>query len=80
MGKYKGISMREVCGVLENARKAGFEEIQLNYIAGIDPLDACEQGFSSLSRLGLVDSVRLITLVTFSEDEARIEGGEALAE
>jgi hypothetical protein len=70
MGKYKGLPMDQVYTILEHARKAGFAEIQLNYLAGIDPLDVCKEGFFSLSRAGLVDSVGLSTFTIFAEDEA----------
>jgi hypothetical protein len=69
MGHYKGISMPSVYTVLENARRAGFTEIQLNYMAGIDSLDECAQGFSKLVQYGLVDSVGLSTFTIFAEDE-----------
>ncbi len=77
MGSYKGIPLKQVCTILENARQVGFTEIQLNYIAGIDSLEACQQGFSTLSRLGLVDSVGLSTLMLFAEDEVLMRANEA---
>jgi hypothetical protein len=69
MGRYKGIPMEKVYEILNNARKAGFKEIQLNYLAGIDSLEECEKGFSVLSNYGLVDSIGLSTFTIFVEDE-----------
>ena len=69
MGRYKGVPMEKVYEILSNARKAGFKEIQLNYLAGIDTLEECENGFSVLSKYGLVDSIGLSTFTIFAEDE-----------
>lgn len=80
MGAYKGIPMKQVFTILENARRVGFEEIQLNYMAGMDGLEACQQGFSALSRAGLVDSVGLSTFVVFAEDEFALRRPEAWRE
>jgi hypothetical protein len=76
MGRYKGIPIEQVYRILESARQAGFEEIQLNYLAGIDTLEECEHGFSALSRYGLIDSVGLSTFIIFAEDqsECRLAG------
>jgi hypothetical protein len=67
MGPYKGIPLELVYKILENARNAGFTEIQLNYLAGIDDLDTCAKGFQSLVNLGLIDSVGLSSFTFFSE-------------
>ncbi len=77
MGRYKGISITQVYRILENARKAGFDKIQLNYLAGIDTLKESEQGFSTLARNGLVDSVGLSTFTIFAEDEYEYRLAEA---
>jgi len=69
MGPYKGILMDEVLTILESARQAGFEEIQLNYLAGIDSLEASFQGFNRLVDLNLVDSVGFSTYTFFSEEQ-----------
>ncbi len=68
MGKYKGLPMHQVYRILQRAREVGFEEIQLNYMAGLDPLDELEHGFRDLRRLNLVDSVGLSTYTVFWTD------------
>jgi len=67
MGRYKGLPMEQVYRILASAREAGFKEIRLNYMAGIDSLEECLDGFRKLSGLGLVDSVGLSTFTFFSE-------------
>jgi hypothetical protein len=67
MGRYKGLPMEDVYRILASARRAGFEEIQLNYMAGIDSVEGCRAGFEKLARLGLVDSVGLSTFTSFSQ-------------
>ena len=77
MGKYKGLPIEEVHGVLTNARQAGFEEIQLNYLAGIDSMEECRIGFERLAHLGLVDSVGLSTFTSFSEEQLELRHSSA---
>lgn len=69
MGPYKGIAMERVLEILESARAAGFAEIQLNYLAGIDSLEDCIAGFSELRGRNLVDSVGLSTFTAWSDDQ-----------
>jgi hypothetical protein len=77
MGPYKGLSMEDVYKILDIARKVGFDEIQLNYLAGIDSLDACCHGFEELAKRGLVDSVGFSTYTTFSENQMKYRHPEA---
>jgi hypothetical protein len=69
MGLYKGLPIEHVYRILRSARCAGFKEITLNYLAGIDSLDECARGFERLVHLGLVDSVGLSTFTFFSEQQ-----------
>ncbi|MBE0680488.1 MAG: hypothetical protein IH589_01125 [Anaerolineales bacterium] len=69
MGHYKGLPLDKVYKILESARNAGFMEIQLNYLAGIDDLDECAKGFQLLASLGLIDSVGLSSFTFFSEEQ-----------
>jgi hypothetical protein len=69
MSQYKGLPMKEVYPILDNARKAGFREIQLNYLAGIDSLEELSNGMKKLVELGLVDSVGLSTFTAFNEEQ-----------
>ncbi len=69
MGKYKGIPMEEIYPILEKARLAGFTEIQVNYLAGIESIENCEAGFADLVQKGLVDSVGLSSFTAFSPDQ-----------
>ena len=69
MGRIKGLPIEEIYRVLENARRAGFDEIQLNYLAGIDSQEECAHGFEQLARQGLADSVGLSTYTIFAEDQ-----------
>jgi len=69
MGHYKGLPMDRVYPILENARKAGFREIQLNYLAGIDSLEELYDGMKKLVELGLVDSLGLSTFTAFSQEQ-----------
>jgi hypothetical protein len=77
MGGYKGIPMEGVYRILESARSAGFEEIQLNYLAGIDSLRDCIDGFSDLRARGLVDSVGFSTFTAWSADQQQLRHEEA---
>jgi hypothetical protein len=77
MGKYKGLPIEKVYGILTNARQAGFEEIQLNYLAGIDGLEECRNGFERLMQLGLVDSIGLSTFTLFSDEQLELRHSSA---
>jgi hypothetical protein len=77
MGKYKGLPMSGVIGILERARAAGFAEIQLNYVFGLDSLEQLEAGFTDLARRGLVDSVGLSTYTVFWTEGWRFRAREA---
>lgn len=69
MGNYKGLPLDQVYRILENARKVGFKEIQINYLAGLDTLEECFRGFQKLSMLGLIDSIGLSTFTFFSLEQ-----------
>jgi hypothetical protein len=77
MSRYKALPMEDVYRVLSNARKAGFREIQLNYMAGIDSLEECAEGMEKLAERGLVDSVGLSTFTAFSEEQLQLRHEEA---
>lgn len=72
MGWYKGIPMPDVIEVLTRAREAGFEEIQINYMAGLDSPQDCIRGFTELRSLDLVDSVGISTFTAFSPQQAAL--------
>jgi len=77
MGPYKGLPIENVCQILANARLAGFEDIQLNYLAGIDSLEQCQHGFRELAQLNLVNSVGLSTFTIFSEEQLELRHPDA---
>ena len=79
MGAYKGIPMDEVDRILADARSAGFKEIKLNYIAGIDPLPVFERGMRRLRRLGLVDAIGLSIFTAFSPEQVALRAKDAWA-
>ena len=79
MGQYKGLPMKDVYQILSNAREVGFQEIQLNYMAGIDSLKECIKGFTQLKKNNLVDSVGLSTFTCFSQDQLAKRHPEAWA-
>jgi len=77
MGKYKGLPIDKVYKVLSDSRRAGFSEIQINYLAGIDSLETCKKGFENLLEKNLVDSVGLSTFTCFNERQKKFRIKEA---
>jgi hypothetical protein len=77
MGKFKGISLLDVEDILKRARAAGFPEIQLNYIAGLDSLTELAAGFSRLVEASLVDSVGISTFVAFTPSQRSLRHVDA---
>jgi len=77
MGSYKGIPLEQVEQILRCARKVGFEEIKLNYIAGIDSLGCFEEGVRRLRYLGILDSVGLSIFTVFFPDQLKLRNEEA---
>lgn len=77
MGKYKGLDMGTVMKILTDARKAGFEEIQINYIAGLDSVQHFKDGFRQLRENGLIDSVGLSTFTAFTQTQRELRHKEA---
>ena len=77
MGHYKGLSIDMVFSILASAREAGFAEIQLNYLAGIDSLEVAVRGFEELRRRGLVDSVGLSTFTAWSTAQEALRHPDA---
>ena len=72
MSRYKGISLDAVRKILTNARTAGFDEIQINYIAGIDSLADFKKGIDQLMKKNLVDSIGLSTFVAFDDSQVKL--------
>lgn len=77
MGGYKGISMENVEQILQNARKVGFKEIKLNYIAGIDSFSSFEKGIKELRNKNLIDSIGLSILTAFFPNQLKLRHNEA---
>jgi hypothetical protein len=77
MGWYKGRPMTEVVQFLTNARAAGFVEIQINYVAGLDSLDECVRGFKELAEGSYIDSVGLSTFTAFSPKQQALRHPDA---
>jgi hypothetical protein len=77
MGWYKGRPMAEVVQFLTNARAAGFAEIQINYVAGLDSLDECVRGFKELAKGSYIDSVGLSTFTAFSAQQQALRHADA---
>lgn len=77
MSKYKAVSLEMVENILKRARDAGFFEIKINYIAGIDSIDAFEKGIRRLHRLGIVDSIGLSIFTAFFPDQLKLRNEEA---
>jgi hypothetical protein len=77
MGWYKGRPMTEVVQFLTNARAAGFAEIQINYVAGLDSLDECVRGFKELAEGSYIDSVGLSTFTAFSPSQQALRHPDA---
>jgi sugar phosphate isomerase/epimerase len=72
MGRYKGIGLRGVERILKDAKRAGFKEIKLNYIAGIDPIQVFRDGVARLRNAGIFDSVGLSILTAFFIDQLEL--------
>jgi hypothetical protein len=77
MGSYKGLPMERVYQILDSARSAGFQDIQLNYLAGLDSLRRAISGFRYLRDMQLVDSVGLSTFTAFSDKQRELRHPEA---
>ncbi|MEM1261419.1 MAG: hypothetical protein AAGH76_03405 [Pseudomonadota bacterium] len=56
LGQRKGIPMTRVLDVLSRARKR-FKNIRVNYLVGLDGLEAARRGFGELAEADLVDDV-----------------------
>jgi hypothetical protein len=65
MSKFKGLPLVDVVELLERARKVGFDEIQINYIAGLEPIEAFKDGIDQLSNRGLIDSIGISVFTPF---------------
>lgn len=72
MSKYKGIPLPDVQEVLSNAKKAGFHWIKLNYVAGIDPLDAFKSNIGVFYQNGLVDMLGLSIFTAFTNQQQKL--------
>lgn len=72
MSGYKGVSQDKVDEILINARKIGFDEIKLNYVAGIDSLSSFETGIRRLKELDVVDTIGFSVLTTFYYDQLEL--------
>lgn len=77
LGAYKGIDLEIVERILHNAHEVGFEDIKLNYVAGIDSISAFEEGFCRLSDKGLIDMVGLSIMTAFFPDQKSLRDPDA---
>ncbi len=77
MSKYKGFSLKQVKEILINARKAHFDEIKINYVAGIDSFSDFELNLTELKKMNLIDSIGFSILTTFFSDQKDIRHKEA---
>lgn len=69
MESYKGIPINEVYSLLLTARDAGFNEIQLNYLAGIEGDEEYKKGFYTLLKSNIIDTIGLSTFTTFTKKQ-----------
>ncbi len=65
MSKFKGLPLTDVIELLEQARKIGFEEIQINYIAGLESIEAFRDGINLLVKKRLIDSIGISVFTPF---------------
>ncbi|MFC1590801.1 hypothetical protein ACFL42_04865, partial [Candidatus Omnitrophota bacterium] len=72
MSRHKGIPFERVMRILRTARGAGFRELCLNYIEGIDTLEAFEAGITSLTEEGLIDRIDSNVAVAFASHQERL--------
>ena len=77
MSRYKGIPLKEVMEVLRKARQAGFDEIQVNYVAGIDQISIFEASLEEIRGHGLVDSIGFNVFTPFFSDQLSLRTPEA---
>jgi len=77
MSKYKALPLTAIETLLERARNVGFDELKLNYIAGIDSFTSFEKGLLRLHRLGLVDTIGLSIFAAFFADQLSLRNQEA---
>lgn len=57
MSRYKALAHDRVLEILHAAREAGFLELQINYLAGIDGLEDFENGITALRKANLINSI-----------------------
>jgi hypothetical protein len=69
MGKYKGIHLEVVSEILKRARKVGFQEIQINYLAGIDSMEEFKIGIEKLHYINHIDLIGMNVLTVFSPEQ-----------
>jgi hypothetical protein len=72
MGNYKGVSLEEVKNILMRARRAGFKQIKINYVAGIDPIEQFHAGVRRLHSRGLIDSIGLSIFTAFLPEQTKL--------
>jgi hypothetical protein len=69
MSKYKGLPFRSIIEILSNVKKLGFEEIQINYVSGIDSLSSFKGGISKLLNMKLIDSIGFNIFTVFCPEQ-----------
>lgn len=77
MSKYKGLPFRNIIEILSNVKKLGFEEIQINYVAGIDKLSSFKDGISKLYNMKLIDSIGFNIFTVFCPEQYNLRYSEA---
>jgi hypothetical protein len=77
MGGYKGLSLAGVESILMIAKRVGFREIKLNYVAGIDSLQSFQDGVQRFRRAGIFDTVGLSILTAFYPDQLQLRNPDA---
>ena len=77
MSRYKGIPFKQVMELLKRARDIGYDELQLNYIAGIDSFEEFENGLLELHKYNLIDSIGFNVFTVFFEDQLDLRKSDA---
>ncbi len=77
MGKYKALPLEDIIIILKNARKIGFDEIKLNYIAGIDSFLTFKNWIRIFRDLKLIDTIGLSIFTAFFPGQLKLRHHEA---
>ena len=77
MSRYKGIPLNDVLELLGKTKQVGFDEIQMNYVAGIDQIRDFEIGLVKIRDQGLVDSIGFNVFTPFFSDQISLRATDA---